>query len=194
MLALAALQVFYERLTFDAFIRVMELTLPMEPLYPSSKDLFFCVRALYHTLTHHQNILQDSATRQWHCGHFLMLFRAVNAPLYHHFYREQIPVVSWVPELLGSLFVGFILNREDLLLVWDAYLADVSTQNGFPLHPYVCLAILMELTEELIEMDADEIFYRLKHLPKMNIRMVLRKAIAIQQSCSGLVDDQCLCY
>eukprot|EP00796_Vickermania_ingenoplastis_P007442 gene7442-5240_t len=189
MLVFAALQMSFSEMTLESFLQVIHLTLPLEPIFNTAKDLFFCARALVHVLTHHRNILQDSTCKQHHCGNFLMLFRAVNAPLYKHFYREQVTVSDWVPDILSSLLTGFVLHQGDLLSLWDHYLADVSTHQGFPLHPYVCLAILMELTEELIECDREEILYRLRHLPRLDVPGLLRKAVAIQQSTSGLVEE-----
>lgn len=188
MLALAALQVYYSDMTLNEFLHVVRLTLPLEPLYTcNAKDIFFCARALVETLLHHENILQDAECKQTHCGTFLMLFRAVNAPLYLHFYREHVTVTDWVPELLSSFFTGGVLHDEDVLLLWDYYLTDLSAYHRCPLHPYVCLAILMELTEELIEYDREEILYRLHHLPRVDVRGLLRKAVAIQESTAHLV-------
>ncbi|CAD2219897.1 Rab-GTPase-TBC domain containing protein, putative [Angomonas deanei] len=54
--------------------------------------------------------------------------------------------------------------------------------SNFALHPFVCLAVLTELTEELIESDKEMILHRLRQLPSVEVEGLLQKAIAIRES------------
>lgn len=197
LLALAALQLYYKDMTVYAFLyQVVPLTFPLAPLFFSdtrddAKELFFASYALVSTLRHplYQNILQNGTTRQMHCGEFLSLFRWTNPTLYRHFHIEEVRAVDWVPAFLGSLGVGFLQDPENVWRLWDYYLADASTHHRFPLHPYVCLALLMAMTEKLIECDREEILFHLRLIPSMDMTSILRQAVALQENSANLLQS-----
>ncbi|KEG11544.1 putative GTPase activating protein [Trypanosoma grayi] len=110
-----------------------------------------------------------------------MLFRATNFELYRHFVAEGVSVVEWLPGMFTTLLAGR-LHEEDLLRLWDAYLADALEYLSFPLHPYVCLAILAEMTEVLLECEKSGIIARLRHLPRIKAGSIIQKAISLKES------------
>lgn len=196
LLALAALQLYYCDLSLYTFLyQIVPCTFPLAPLFLFSsdaneaKELFFASHALVSMLCQpsQNNILWDKEARQAHCGEFLSLFRWSNPTLYRHFYLEEVRAVEWVPAFLGSLGVGFLQDPENIWRLWDYYMADASTHHRFPLHPYVCLAILMALTERLIECEREEILFLLRHIPSMDMTSILRQAVALKESAANLL-------
>lgn len=88
-------------------------------------QVFHCTLNMYDALTHYFNVLQSSRAMQWHCGNFMMIFKSCNRALYDHFFREAVTLLEWVPVLLSSLLAGRLQHWEDLLQLWDYYLADL---------------------------------------------------------------------
>ncbi|KAG8345988.1 Rab GTPase TBC domain [Trypanosoma vivax] len=176
-----ALQVFYSEATPDEVNYIFELTLVFESVHTTAREVFFSVISLYHLLTHNNNVLQSPQCLQRQCGTFLMLFHATNFELYRHFAAEGVSVVEWLPGMLATLLAGR-LHVEDLLRLWDWYLADALETLSFPLHMYVCLAILEEMTEVLIECEKSGIIQRLHRLPRIRAGSVIQRAIALRES------------
>lgn len=185
--ATAALQMFFSDCTLDHFLELVTFAIVLRRVYRSAKDLFFSARALIRVLQAPQNILHDSTSKQVICGRFLMLFRQLNTVLYTHFFREGLTTLEWLPSMLTTLFAGRMCH-EELMCVWDYYVVDASLHGSFPLHPYMCLVVLVELTEVLIECDKEEILWHLHHLPHFSIRLLLRRAVALQESSVCLVE------
>ena len=61
------------------------------------------------------------------------------------------------------------LSLIDVIRLWDTYF---SSDEGFELHIYVCLAILITHTEELLELEYSELIHFLKYLPNMDMDQV----------------------
>lgn len=178
---LAALAVYYHGASqYDVGV-IVALMLPIDDISTHARDVFFCVQSLYYLLTHYGNILQDRRSLQTHCGNFLLLFRTTNIALYEHFFTEGVATLEWVPDMLTTLLAGR-LDPEDLLRLWDLYLADIWGTLSVPLHPYVVLAILAEMTEDLIECEKSEILSRLRNLPRIDAASILQSATSIRES------------
>ncbi|CCW62532.1 unnamed protein product [Phytomonas sp. EM1] len=177
---LESLQAIYSDASEEAIFILVQLVLPFKAIKSSAKDTFYCVNTIYHLLTHHGNPLQDEDCLQQHCGNFMMLFHTLNGMLYRHFFTEGITTLEWVPRLLCTLLADR-LHLEDLLRIWDYYLTDPGETLTFSLHPFVCLALLSNLTEDLVDCDKREILYRLEHMPRINAEAVLQKAISIRE-------------
>ncbi|CBH17514.1 hypothetical protein, conserved [Trypanosoma brucei gambiense DAL972] len=176
-----ALYVCHSEATPDEVNYIFELAIAFEAVYSTARDIYFSVESIYHLLTHHNNVLQNKQCLQHHCGVFLMLFRATNFELYRHFVTEGVSVLDWVPGILTTLLAGR-LHVEDLLRLWDVYFADAQNCLGFPLHPYVCLAILAEMTEVLIECEKSGIIELLQNMPRMRMGCIIQRAIALKES------------
>lgn len=177
---LAALQAMYDGASAEDVDHIVALTIPFDAVHANARDVFYCVMMMYTILTHNGNILESPQALQRHCGTFLMLFRAVNAVLYHHFYVEGLTMLEWVPGMLTTLLAGKLLH-DDLLRLWDYCLADISDALTFSIHPFVCLAILADLTEDLLECERTDILHRLNHLPHIDAAATLQRAIAIRE-------------
>ncbi|RNF11006.1 putative GTPase activating protein [Trypanosoma conorhini] len=160
---------------------LFDLALVFESVHSTARDIYFSTASLYHLLTHHGNVLQSAQCLQRNCGAFLMLFRATNFDLYRHFVAEGVTVVEWVPGMLRTLLAGR-LHEDDLLRLWDVHLAGALEHLSCPLHPYVCLAILAEMTEVLLECERSGIIERLRHLPRINAGSIIQKAISLKES------------
>ncbi|PWV19106.1 hypothetical protein C3747_11g424 [Trypanosoma cruzi] len=176
-----ALHVTSSGATPDEVENLFELALVFESVHGTARDIYFSTSSLYYLLTHHGNVLQNAQCLQRMCGTFLMLFRATNFDLYRHFVAESVTAVEWLPGMLKTLLAGR-LHEEDLLRLWDVYLADALEYLGFPLHPYVCLAILEEMTEVLLECEKSGIIERLRHLPRIEAGSIIQKAISLKES------------
>lgn len=214
--ALAALQVYYSDLPPVLFAPILYFAGTLETIFPLSIDTFLCARALYRMLsTPPRGVLHSIDSTQLHCGKFLMLFRSVNATLYHHFFREHVTATEWVPDMIRFLFTHtVVLHVDERLALWDYYLgtAAASVAGGsssskaatsgsgvgchhlsttapgeFRIHVFVCLALLLEHTEDLLECDREEILRLFLHLPRVNVAGLLRKAVALQETTSSFV-------
>ncbi|ORC88688.1 putative GTPase activating protein [Trypanosoma theileri] len=179
--AVHALQVANSDATPDAVEHIFALARVFETVHKTARDIYFSTQTLYHLLTHHGNVLQSPVCLQRECGTFLMLFRATNFELYRHFMSEGVTVVEWLPDMLSTLLAGR-LHDDDVLRLWDAYLADALEQLCIPLHPYVCLAILADMTEVLLECEKSGIVERLRRLPRIKAGSIIQKAISLRES------------
>ncbi|CCW66034.1 unnamed protein product [Phytomonas sp. Hart1] len=183
-----SLQAIHSEASREEVVILIHLVLPFQAIKSSARDTFYCVNTIYNFLTHHGNPLQDEECLQHHCGNFMMLFHTLNPMLYRHFFTEGITTMDWVPRMLCTMLADR-LHQEDLLRIWDYYLVDLGETLTFSSHPFVCLALLSNLTEELVECDKIEILYRLEHMPRINAEAVLQNAISIREDVytSGLL-------
>ena len=79
-------------------------------------------------------------------SHLQTLMRTLMPDLFAHFQDEEVDF----REIASSWFI-YLLSREMhlpcVLRLWDTYFAD--TDGGLNRHVYICLAVLMNLREEL---------------------------------------------
>eukprot|EP00168_Porphyra_purpurea_P010162 TRINITY_DN2500_c0_g1_i10.p1 TRINITY_DN2500_c0_g1~~TRINITY_DN2500_c0_g1_i10.p1 ORF type:complete len:251 (-),score=81.88 TRINITY_DN2500_c0_g1_i10:763-1515(-) len=109
---------------------------------------------------------------------FLMLFRVLQPELYDAFESEEVDARAWVPAWLQGL-LGRQLPTESSQRLWDTYLAGVDVEGegeGLDLHPYVCLAILDCMQEQLLEVEAPEMLAVLAHLPELDMDQCITRA------------------
>jgi hypothetical protein len=92
---------------------------------------------------------------------FLSLFRYFGEELCAYFEDEQLSPAAWALPWLTHLLAS-ALPLPSVLRLWDTYL---STAEGFDLHPYVCVALLLYHTEELLELEYSQLLAFLQHLP-----------------------------
>lgn len=129
-------------------------------------DIYFCYSALM------KKIEQESAVDsiQNKSARFMMYFRSVQPELYSHFEEEEINSNDWATSWLQYL-LACELPLDCVLRLWDTYFA-----VGLELHIYVCLVILVNYGEELLEMEGTEILGFLQHLPVMDMEVVVAQA------------------
>ncbi|MFN3504343.1 MAG: hypothetical protein ACK4ZJ_19030, partial [Allorhizobium sp.] len=82
----------------------------------------------------------------------------------------------------ASRWLAHLLSQElplpCLLRLWDTYFASAE---GFALHPYVCLAVLEQCAEDLLELDYPEMKGFLQHLPTLDMDQVIAQAYNIKE-------------
>ncbi|KAI8907279.1 rab-GTPase-TBC domain-containing protein [Gorgonomyces haynaldii] len=112
-------------------------------------------------------------------SHFLMLFRSLIPDLYQTFLDEEISfkelATSWFEYLLSKQ-----LPLECVLRLWDTYF---SSPDGLSLHPYVCLALLSYLKDEIEDMDFSEIHTLLQRLPMVDMDKIISHALRFKYEC-----------
>ena len=146
----------------------------------SAQDVFYCSEAVISMLCCGNNVLSDSDALRRECARFLTLFRTTNPELYHHFIREGVPFFEWLPRMLTAL-LSTNLHEDDLLRLWDNYLSDALVEGGFPMHSFVCLALLDYFREQLVELDKMEILTFLSAFPRLNVDRVFQEARQIRE-------------
>jgi hypothetical protein len=159
---------------------ILALAKPFDHISQAARDTHHCVEALLAILRLPGNSWSSRTCLTEHCGLFLCLFHHINENLYTHFIHEGVDALEWLPGMLRTLLAAH-LHLEDTLRLWDTYLADAMEATGFPLHPYVCLALLTLFTEELLEMDGAEVLRFLRELPRVDVEALLQKAIALRE-------------
>eukprot|EP01134_Creolimax_fragrantissima_P007659 CFRG7659T1 len=140
--------------------------------HDSPSELYFCFEAM---MERHGFENPDNANRA--LSDFMNYFRMSMRELYYHFEDEEVDARDWALSWMKSL-LSVELPLECSVRLWDTYFA---SENGFELHPYVCLAILRYLREDLQDYERDEIIDRLLHLPVLDMDMILAQANSIRQ-------------
>eukprot|EP00026_Physarum_polycephalum_P008914 Phypoly_transcript_09019.p1 GENE.Phypoly_transcript_09019~~Phypoly_transcript_09019.p1 ORF type:complete len:161 (-),score=45.90 Phypoly_transcript_09019:308-790(-) len=131
-------------------------------------DIYFCFCALMKKIE--QEFAVDSIQNK--SARFMMYFRSVQPELYNHFEEEEINSNDWATSWLQYL-LACELPLDCVLRLWDTYFAG---ELGLELHIYVCLVILVNYAEELLEMEGTEILSFLQHLPVMDMEVVVAQA------------------
>jgi len=145
------------------------------PLVYSLKDeaqTFWCFDALMKKIESHfaQDSLQDKLSR------FMMYFRSVQSELYNYFEEEELLPNQWATSWLKYL-LSQELPFDCVLRIWDTYFAG---PDGLDLHIYVCLAILRNCSEELMELEISELKAFLQRLPAMDMDEIITQAFNIR--------------
>jgi hypothetical protein len=126
-------------------------------------DIYYCFQAFMNQIMTRFPIgieLNESV------GKLMTLFRCTQLDLYLYFEQEEVEPNDW-----ATPWIRYMLSRELPLnyvcRLYDQYFAT----NDFDLHYYVCLALLQEFQEELMELDYSEIRVFLRFLPTENLDM-----------------------
>lgn len=141
---------------------------PMVVTLPLESDIFFCFSALMKKIE--QDFAVDSIPNK--VSRFMMYFRSVQPELFNHFEEEEINSNDWAPSWLQFL-LSYELPLDCVMRLWDTYFSD---PQGLELHLYVCLTVLTNCAEELLEMDNSEILSFLQHLPVMDMEVIIAQA------------------
>lgn len=141
---------------------------PLVVILPLESDIFFCFNALMKKID--QDLAVDSIPNK--VSRFMMYFRSVQPELFNHFEEEDINSNDWATSWLQFL-LSCELQLDCVMRLWDTYF---SGELGLELHIYVCLVILVNCAEELLEMDNTEVLGFLQHLPVMDMEVVIAQA------------------
>eukprot|EP01108_Squamamoeba_japonica_P004970 TRINITY_DN388_c0_g1_i2.p1 TRINITY_DN388_c0_g1~~TRINITY_DN388_c0_g1_i2.p1 ORF type:complete len:291 (+),score=110.58 TRINITY_DN388_c0_g1_i2:138-1010(+) len=104
------------------------------------------------------------------------LLRQLMPELHAHFDEEEVPpnwAVPWLRHLLASQ-----LPTKLVLRLWDVYF---SCDDGLDLHVFVCLAILREISDSLLEQDGEAIEQTLARLPRIDIGQIVAQAYNLRR-------------
>jgi len=137
-------------------------TLKKEP------EIFWSCEALMKKLEHH--FAEDSITDK--LSRFIMYLRSLYPALFNYFEEQELSPNDWAPSWLQYLLARE-LPLECTLRLWDTYFAG---PEGLDLHIYVCIAILANCSEELMELEISELKSFLQHLPVMDMDKIISQA------------------
>jgi len=155
---------------------MFSLIIPFLYVMKEPHHCFLCFEALMKLID--QYFYEHSLTDT--IAYFLTCFRSVQPELYNYFEEEELDANNWATPWFQFL-LGRALPLECILRLWDTYF---SADDGFDLHIYVCLAILMEWQEELMELDHFEIKSYLQHLPPMDMDKIIAQAYNLRAEIS----------
>merc|ERR1711865_791236 len=155
------------------------LAAPFVFVFAKESDIYYCF----------QRLMERMSSTSGHQGSllakFIMLLRSLHPELSNHFEDEELEPNEWALCWLRQLLARE-LPIECVLRLWDTYLAMGDTLMSF--HPYVCLAILSECEEELLETEQPELKETLAMLPALQMDRIITQAFNLREmaSVSGL--------
>lgn len=134
---------------------------------PHETDLFFVFVKLQQLINEHFGPERIDKM----VSKLMALVRTLVPEIYAHFEEEEVPpnwAVPWLRYLLASQLRANLVHR-----LWDVYF---SGDDGLNLHVYVCVALLRELRDTLLELDGEAIVHTLSRLPQVNIGQLVAQA------------------
>lgn len=158
--------------TVDYNPALIHLCGPFVYSFENESDVYYSFERLMILLDEY-NTFHDINER---LAQFLMRFRMILPDLYNHFEEEEVDFKEW-----STSWLKFLLAKEMpldcLVRLWDTYF---SLEEGFDLHPYVCLAILKHFKETLEEFESSEVRALLLRLPAMDMDKIISQAFTIK--------------
>jgi hypothetical protein len=155
----------------DYNINLIHLLGPFICCLKSESDMFHCYKAWMAQIEEHLNLPVQLSK-------FMMLFRSVQPELFTYFEEEEISPNDWATSWLSTMLARE-LPLDCVLRLWDTYFC---LRDPFDLHIYVCLAILMENYEELLELEhTEELRGFLQHLPPMDMDLIITQAYTLKE-------------
>ncbi|KAF2073773.1 hypothetical protein CYY_004907 [Polysphondylium violaceum] len=145
---------------------------PFIAILQSESDIFFCFVSMMKKID--ENLNNEGLAPK--LSRFIMLFRSVLPELFSHFEEEEISNNDWATSWIQNL-LSCELPIDCVLRLWDTYL---SASLGLDLHVFVCLAILTNFSEELLELEHSEILAFLQHLPGIDMDQIIAQAYNIR--------------
>jgi TBC1 domain family member 2 len=123
-------------------------------------DTYWCLTKLLDGIQDHYTSSQPGLQRMV----FLLqaIVQRIDAPLHAHFEKYGLMYVQFAFRWMNCL----LLRELSLVIVarlWDTYL---SEENGFAsFHVYVCAALLVSFSDELRQMNLEEMIVFLQNMP-----------------------------
>jgi len=158
---------------FEYKFGMLALLGPLMVTFSDECDTFCCFQALMKKMEHNFSV-EHIATQ---VSKFMEYFRSIQPELCNHFEEEEINCNDWVTSWL-RYYLSCELPMACVLRLWDTYLANFDQASE--LHICVCLAILNNSAEELLELEQPEILSFLQHLPVMDIDKVISRAYLVR--------------
>jgi len=155
---------------------MFSLIMPFLFVMKETHECYLCFESFMKIIDHHYSENPVPHT----VAYFLTCFRSFLPELYNHFEEEELDSTEWVVMWLGLLLAN-ALPLNCVLRLWDTYFAHDTPLH---LHIYVCLAILMELQEDLMDLDHFEIKSYLQRLPSMDMDQIIAQAYNLQAEIS----------
>jgi len=135
-------------------------------------DIFWSFQALMKKLE--QYLAEDTITDKM--SRIMMYLRSVQPELFNYFEEEELSPNDWAMSWL-SFLLAKELPLECVLRLWDTYF---SYPDGFEIHIFVCIAILVNCSESLMELDISELKSFLQRLPSMDMDEIISQAYNIR--------------
>jgi hypothetical protein len=147
---------------------------PFVYLMKKESTAFFCFHALIKRMEE-ENFGHEYETQN--LSTFMMYFQSYLPELFTYFEDEEVGPSDW-----ATSWLQFLLAKElplnCVLRLWDTYF---SCEDGFRLHLFVCLAILANFNEDLMELEHSELKGFLQHLPDMDMDQIIAQAYNIRE-------------
>ncbi|KYQ93917.1 ankyrin repeat-containing protein [Tieghemostelium lacteum] len=156
----------------DYSFEMLAILGPFIATLQSESDIFYCFVSMMKIIE--ENLSKESLPSK--LSRFIMYFRSVLPELFSHFEEEEINSNEWATNWIQN-YLSCELPIECVLRLWDTYL---SANIGLDLHLFVCLAILTNFSEELLELEHSEILSFLQHLPGIDMDQIIAQAYNIR--------------
>ena len=157
-------------------------------------DCYYCFDSMLIRISAYRDRLNVNLSQ------FLFLFRWFQSELCSYIEDEEVECNMWISEWLRTL-LSSALPIDQVCRLWDTYLSGNNTTSsgsnsssnnnstsgndkgggGFDLHIYVCLALCMIHTEEMMELEHSELLAFLHALPTCNMDQVIMQAYNIRE-------------
>eukprot|EP00656_Telonema_subtile_P048311 TRINITY_DN5718_c0_g1_i1.p1 TRINITY_DN5718_c0_g1~~TRINITY_DN5718_c0_g1_i1.p1 ORF type:complete len:257 (-),score=97.86 TRINITY_DN5718_c0_g1_i1:126-896(-) len=160
---------------------LVALAAPLVVVFEKESDIYYCFqRLMERTKSSHSAAAVNKGGSE--LAKFIMLLRSLHPDLSNHIEDEELEPEEWALAWLQQLLARE-LPIQCVLRLWDTYFAiqhgQVDTLVNF--HPYVCLAILSELEEELMETEHPELKGVLLQLPELQMDRIITQAFDLRE-------------
>lgn len=152
---------------------IIYLLLPFVCILETESEIFWCFDSFMKKIENY--FIEDPLTDQ--LSRFMTYFKAIHSELFNYFEEEELSPNDWAMSWLKTLLAKE-LPLECVLRLWDTYF---SSSDSFNIHIYICLAILVNCSEELQELEISELKAFLQHLPVMDIDKIISQAYNIKE-------------
>lgn len=124
-------------------------------------DCFWCLTKLLDGIQDNYTVAQPGITRQ--INRLKELINRIDAPLYSHFSEQGVEFLQFSFRWMNCLLMRE-LPPKMVIRMWDTYMAESG--DGFSdFHIYVCAAFLIRWSEQLKDMDFQNIMMFLQNPP-----------------------------
>jgi len=135
-------------------------TFPKEQLIIVEADSFWCLTILLDGIQDNYIHAQPGIVRQ--VEKLNELTNRIDEPLYNHLKEENVNFLQFAFRWMNCLLMREI-SLPNIIRMWDTYLCET---NGFSeFHTYVCAALLVKWSKELITQEFQNIIIFLQHIP-----------------------------
>ena len=138
-------------------------------LQKKESDIFWCFQTIMKKIESY--FAEESLSVK--ISKLIMYLRTVAPELFNYFEEEELLPTDWATSWL-SFLLARELPLESILRLYDTYWSNL---DGLDLHLFVCIAILINCSESLIELDISELKSFLQRLPqRMDMDEIISQA------------------